>query len=299
MERWDDYRFGFNTQEKVDEIAGIGNHTTALFWEYDTRLGRRWNLDPVFKEYESPYSTFGNNPILFTDWKGNDTTIAKPNGDDALVGDNISVSQDRKTLTNNSSNGNWKEKVWNDDELRYVNNESSSNSIIPSLSWSFGLAGEGMTNWKSTFRLTAGKGQKFSPKVYNSGWRGGSRARITTYKFSKVGNFLSKAGFGLGLAQDTYGLYNYLADSEEGYKVSPIKFSTNTAVGLYGLTGSIGGITASPIYFGFEAFYPGGMSQALDDKGGRDESTSIILSNEKQIKFNSFNLSENGGIFKQ
>ena len=42
----DGYRFGFNGQEKVDEIAGAGNHTTAEFWEYDTRLGRRWNRDP-------------------------------------------------------------------------------------------------------------------------------------------------------------------------------------------------------------------------------------------------------------
>jgi hypothetical protein len=40
------YRFGFNTQEKTNEIAGPGNHNTATFWEYDTRLGRRWNQDP-------------------------------------------------------------------------------------------------------------------------------------------------------------------------------------------------------------------------------------------------------------
>jgi len=42
----DGYRFGFNTQERTDEIAGLGNHNTALFWEYDTKLGRRWNLYP-------------------------------------------------------------------------------------------------------------------------------------------------------------------------------------------------------------------------------------------------------------
>jgi hypothetical protein len=37
------YRYGFNGQEKSDEIAGEGNHNTAEFWEYDTRTGRRWN----------------------------------------------------------------------------------------------------------------------------------------------------------------------------------------------------------------------------------------------------------------
>jgi hypothetical protein len=51
----DHYRFGFNGQEKVNEIAGICNHNTALFWEYDSRLGRRWNTDPVVKPNESSY----------------------------------------------------------------------------------------------------------------------------------------------------------------------------------------------------------------------------------------------------
>ena len=26
---------------KTNELGGIGNHNTAMFWEYDTRLGRR------------------------------------------------------------------------------------------------------------------------------------------------------------------------------------------------------------------------------------------------------------------
>lgn len=61
------YRFGFNTQERVDEISGKGNHNTALFWEYDTRLVRRWSLDPVVKHWESSFATFSNYPIIFVD----------------------------------------------------------------------------------------------------------------------------------------------------------------------------------------------------------------------------------------
>jgi hypothetical protein len=61
------YRFSFNTQEKADEIAGAGDHTTAMFWEYDTRLGRRWNLDPVYNASESRYSVNADNPIYYTD----------------------------------------------------------------------------------------------------------------------------------------------------------------------------------------------------------------------------------------
>ncbi|HCQ30324.1 MAG TPA: hypothetical protein DIU39_08565 [Flavobacteriales bacterium] len=64
------YRYSFNTQEKVDEISGTGNHTTALFWEYDPRLGRRWNQDPIFNTDISRYAVNGNNPIYYLDPNG-------------------------------------------------------------------------------------------------------------------------------------------------------------------------------------------------------------------------------------
>lgn len=64
------YRFGWNTQEKVDEISGAGNHYTAMFWEYDNRVNRRWNMDPKPVSWESQYAVNGNNPILFNDPNG-------------------------------------------------------------------------------------------------------------------------------------------------------------------------------------------------------------------------------------
>ena len=70
----ENYGFGFNNQEKVDEISGNGNHNTALFWEYDNRLSRRWNMDPKPNSSLSVYSTFSNNPIWFSDLMG-DTII--------------------------------------------------------------------------------------------------------------------------------------------------------------------------------------------------------------------------------
>jgi hypothetical protein len=65
-----EYRFGYNTQEKIDEIAGPGNHNTATFWEYDGRLVLRWNQDPKFIIGVSPYAINGDNPIFYTDPKG-------------------------------------------------------------------------------------------------------------------------------------------------------------------------------------------------------------------------------------
>ena len=67
----DKYRFSINGQEKSPEMGP--NFTTAEFWQFDARIARRWNIDPVFKEYESPYAVFSNSPIRFIDPDGLDS----------------------------------------------------------------------------------------------------------------------------------------------------------------------------------------------------------------------------------
>ena len=89
----DAYRYGFNGQEKDDEVAGAGNSMTAMFWQYDTRLGRRWNLDPKPNPSISQYATFANNPIWFSD----------PNGDTLdIIGDDS--EKDINNLVNEGNN---------------------------------------------------------------------------------------------------------------------------------------------------------------------------------------------------
>jgi hypothetical protein len=61
-----------------NEITGqTGTHTTAMFWEYDMRLGRRWNLDPKPTVGVSIYACFGNNPILYSDVYGDTLRFGK------------------------------------------------------------------------------------------------------------------------------------------------------------------------------------------------------------------------------
>lgn len=75
------YRFGFNGQEKDNEITGVsGSHNSAMFWEYDSRLGRRWNLDPRLTASESPYLCFSNNPIWKNDVNGDTTYVYTTSG---------------------------------------------------------------------------------------------------------------------------------------------------------------------------------------------------------------------------
>jgi hypothetical protein len=79
---WNDanYRYGFNGQEKSDDISGAGNHTTAEYWEYDTRIGRRWNIDLVSKPDFSGYAVLGNNPMAMVDPNGADWYLKKGKG---------------------------------------------------------------------------------------------------------------------------------------------------------------------------------------------------------------------------
>jgi RHS repeat-associated protein len=59
------YRYGMNGQEKDLEI--FEGAMTAEYWEYDPRIGRRWNTDPLSYPWQSPYVCFNNNPIIFVD----------------------------------------------------------------------------------------------------------------------------------------------------------------------------------------------------------------------------------------
>ena len=74
------HRFGFNGQESDNEIYGGKQSYTAEFWQYDARLGRRWNIDPIQHPSLSPFSTFAGNPIRWRDPMGIDTIYHKPDG---------------------------------------------------------------------------------------------------------------------------------------------------------------------------------------------------------------------------
>ncbi len=76
------YSWGFNGQEKDDEISGEGNSSTAEYWQYDSRLGRRWNIDPIVKPWESIYACYRNCPILLIDPTGEDVDLSKLSDED-------------------------------------------------------------------------------------------------------------------------------------------------------------------------------------------------------------------------
>lgn len=80
-------RFGFQGQEADNKIGGLGQHTTAQFWEYDTWAVKRWNVDPKPNPSISNYACFANNPIFFSDPFGDTTFVsAAKNGTYNVIG---------------------------------------------------------------------------------------------------------------------------------------------------------------------------------------------------------------------
>lgn len=67
------YRYTFNGQEQDNELNdAAGTSLTAEYWQYDSRLGRRWNVDPVAHFWLAGYAVLANNPTNFTDPDGQD-----------------------------------------------------------------------------------------------------------------------------------------------------------------------------------------------------------------------------------
>ena len=83
------YRFGFNGQEKDNEVSGLGNMYYLGLREYDARLGRMFSTDPRTPEYpwQSPYVYHRNSPISCIDFMGGGDPDPTQPPADAKVGD--------------------------------------------------------------------------------------------------------------------------------------------------------------------------------------------------------------------
>ena len=92
-----DYRFGFNGQEKDDEVKGTGNSVDFGTRIYDSRFGRWMSTDPLQQKYPdlSPSNLCVNNPILFIDRDGKKIiiyyTVENNNPQEYIVGETKDV----------------------------------------------------------------------------------------------------------------------------------------------------------------------------------------------------------------
>jgi RHS repeat-associated protein len=66
------YRYGFQGQEKDDELKGEGNSVNYKFRMHDPRVGRFFAVDPLAKKYPhyTPYQFSGNKVIQYVELEG-------------------------------------------------------------------------------------------------------------------------------------------------------------------------------------------------------------------------------------
>nr|WP_202704445.1 RHS repeat-associated core domain-containing protein [Flavobacterium sp. UGB4466] len=72
----DSYRYGFQGQEKDDELKGEGNSLNYTFRMHDPRVGRFFTIDPLTHKYPfySPYHFSSNSPIMSVELEGLETS---------------------------------------------------------------------------------------------------------------------------------------------------------------------------------------------------------------------------------
>jgi hypothetical protein len=303
------YRYGFNTQEKDDEIAGKGNSYTAEFWQYDGRLGRRFNVDPVDQITLSNYSVLKNNPLLMIDIKGDKSNSRHLDPDGNVIAeyddgdDNVYKHQTARTkadvdywrnkFKNTSGNGVnigrmtmiATSGIYSKAEFgKYFN--GGNNMTNPSLSSDQSNGGgwvEPANTWNGGLGVLAGVVENLSGKVsigtngklYTSGW-GGSQY-VSTIKVAKVGKVLGNATLVAGTLIDGYGVYSYYKNGANSPNaVHPGKATLNLGVGIWGLANPATAVGAA-MYYGVDAFYPGGFNGAMKQNNSLIQQNKAIL----------------------
>ncbi|MHA3789026.1 RHS repeat-associated core domain-containing protein [Flavobacterium hauense] len=71
-----DCSYGFQGQEKDNEIKGDGNSVNYTFRMHDPRIGRFFAVDPLESDYphNSPYAFSENSVIAFVELEGKEKT---------------------------------------------------------------------------------------------------------------------------------------------------------------------------------------------------------------------------------
>jgi hypothetical protein len=97
----DKYRYSHNGHEREDEV--FTGAQSAEFWMYDSRILRRWEIDPIIKPWESPYACFSNDPIYHSDPNGLDSKDPKEAESGAKDGAGTKYSNGDNMRTNGNT----------------------------------------------------------------------------------------------------------------------------------------------------------------------------------------------------
>lgn len=98
------YRYGFNGQERDDEMKGSGNSLDFGARIFDPRLGMWLSVDPLQAKYPSlsPYNFVANSPLLFVDPDGREINVSSSKQENGRTLLSISFSAEIVNTSNKS-----------------------------------------------------------------------------------------------------------------------------------------------------------------------------------------------------
>lgn len=166
----ENYRFGFNGQEKDDEVKGDANHVDFKFRAYDPRLGKFLSVDPLASEYpwNSPYAFSENNVIHAIELEGLEKyiTILEKMEDGSIIKVQVITFNDvkgapqRLNIRNKKTNENYSEY----EVLRVTKNSDGSFSDVEGSNDS--SFEEGIINSKDNLGATSQKSKSNGERYF-------------------------------------------------------------------------------------------------------------------------------------
>ncbi|WP_198037760.1 RHS repeat domain-containing protein [Mariniflexile maritimum] len=206
----DSYRFGFQGQEKDDEIKGEGNSLNYTFRMHDPRVGRFFARDPLEKAYPfySPYQFSGNRPIDMIELEGLEPTYTKDKDGNAIDKDGEILKQgDEREASNwdnlyhvrtetyifHLGNENAPEGFYTESGYEYTQLDTENGQVLPPMSFweKFPAYTEGARSWHGNGVDSKGylTGEPPSPDITLAfGMFGGGKSKLASETIVMMGN---------------------------------------------------------------------------------------------------------------
>ncbi|HEX2683931.1 MAG TPA: RHS repeat-associated core domain-containing protein, partial [Ferruginibacter sp.] len=169
-----DYRFGFNGQEKLNEMYGTGNAYSFEYRIHDPRVGRFMTVDPLFRSYphNSPYAFAENKPINGIDVEGKEHELRIMREEDRVAFLKVlkeGTAADVMEFLVNAANGLWYNVTTGKrDPIQYKENNKNANFLTI-----YDYSGNPLLTLKYNLWKTPSKVLQTDAIVYGSG-RGGN-----------------------------------------------------------------------------------------------------------------------------
>jgi hypothetical protein len=227
----DKYRYSHNSHEREDAI--FEGAQSAEYWMYDSRIGRRWERDPVVKPWESPYAAFSNNPIVFADPKGLDAESRAHKKANKIGGEVRKIGDGKYEVVEVKS-----KEITNADGSKGCEVDMTfhqfKDNIFDKIGHAIGRAGHSLDNWVNSFKGGAMRGREGEGNEWVKSFKMGINIG---YSF---GGHTSKTQFGIYSTEENNAGVFTSVEKSVAIKTNPKKGMLATITGAdFTITGFI------------------------------------------------------------